>query len=96
MGEDQCSIEYEMPRKCQKCRLERCLAQGMRKDLLMTDEQKEQRRKRLEDNRNLTIQRSSTTDQPIPSTFDEIDRVCFHPRSIDFILSFSLIVIDGS
>ena len=97
MGGDQCGIEYTLPRKCQKCRLERCLTEGMKKEFLMTEEQKQKRQKRLEDIRKITSQRSSTTqssilsniESPVP-TVDYIDRVSVFIelfRSIEWIFS---------
>ena len=106
MGENQCSIEYKMPRKCQKCRLEQCLTQGMRKDFLLTEEQKEQRRKHLEDNRNNTLQRLSTIQSsndpqtttnidPISPSLDEIDRVDSHISLQSFDRPLFCLVING-
>ncbi len=84
-------MTYGIRRKCPKCRLERCLAAGMRKDFILSDEEKERRKKRLEENRNETSQRFSTHEsintssilqsasnyESIPTTTDEIDRVSF-------------------
>ena len=75
-----------MRRKCPKCRLERCLAAGMRKDFILSDEEIQRRRRRLEENRNLTSQRLSISESTIQSVSnseslsspsDEIDRVSF-------------------
>ena len=87
MGEDQCSVEHSMSRKCQKCRLKRCLEMGMRKDFLLSEETKQKRRKRTEENQKITTTRLTTAEvTPNPPSvsplFDEIDRVssywCFH------------------
>ena len=89
-GQDQCLIEHKVPRKCQKCRLERCFTAGMRKDFIQTNEENEKRRKHLEENRKLTSQRLSTLESPTSSNLpqttsnlvssspksNEIDRVC--------------------
>lgn len=78
-----------MRRKCPKCRLERCFAMGMNKDFIVSNEEKERRRKRLEENRNRVLQSSmtsnstsstsilqpSSTINPIPTKIDEIDQV---------------------
>ncbi|CAF1593550.1 unnamed protein product [Rotaria sp. Silwood1] len=88
-GEGQCSISYEMRRKCQRCRLNRCFTMGMRKDFILSDEEKERRKKRLEENRNISSKRSSTSDsnnslsstsissnsQSFSQTFDDIDHL---------------------
>lgn len=78
-GRGQCPVGHGVRRKCQKCRLERCLIVGMRKDFLQTDEEKQRRQQRLEENRNLTSKRISISDssnpQSSPTTLDEIDQV---------------------
>ncbi|CAF5058402.1 unnamed protein product, partial [Rotaria sp. Silwood1] len=40
----QCIIDYKISRKYYRCRLERCFAMGMRKDLLLTQEEIQQRK----------------------------------------------------
>lgn len=56
--------------------MERCFALGMRKELLQTDEQKQKRRKCLEENRTLTSQRLQTSDiqskTPSPNCIDHV------------------------
>lgn len=86
MGKDQCSVEYSMPRKCQKCRLKRCLEMGMRKDFLLSEETKQKRRKHAEKTRKITttttrLTTSEMTPNPpsISPILDEIDRVCSSP-----------------
>ncbi|CAF2789421.1 unnamed protein product [Rotaria sp. Silwood2] len=88
-GQGQCSITYEIRRKCQRCRLNRCFSMGMRKDFILSDQEKERRKKRLEENRNISSKRSSTSDtknslssnnilsnsQYFSQTFDEIDQL---------------------
>jgi hypothetical protein len=63
----------------------------MRKNLILSEEQKQERKKRLEENRNITSQRLSTSEltnslsithsaskfEPLSLTSDEIDRVSF-------------------
>ncbi|CAF3783673.1 unnamed protein product [Rotaria sp. Silwood1] len=84
----QCVIDYLISRKCFRCRLERCFAMGMRKDLILNQEQI-QRRKDSGRNRNISSKRSSTIEltnslstsnskpnsESILLTFDEIDRL---------------------
>ncbi len=43
-----------MRRKCPRCRLERCFAMGMRKDFIRSEEEKQRRKKRPEEIRNLS------------------------------------------
>ncbi|UJR24841.1 hypothetical protein I4U23_006210 [Adineta vaga] len=48
-----CIIRYDVQQKCQRCRLLKCLEFGMRKDLILTPEEKLNRQNRLEENRRL-------------------------------------------
>lgn len=48
---EQCEITAVTRRFCQKCRLEKCFAIGMRKDYIMTEEDKLQKRQKIEQNR---------------------------------------------
>ena len=71
-GNGQCSVNHGAPHRCRKCRLERCFTMGMRKDFILSDEQKQRRKQRLELNRNLATRVSATT-----PTADEIDQMRF-------------------
>jgi hypothetical protein len=56
---------------------------GMRKDFIQSEQDKQQRKLRLEENRNITAKRSSTsnrlsTSESLSPSFDEIDRVSFY------------------
>ncbi|CAF1097448.1 unnamed protein product, partial [Didymodactylos carnosus] len=59
MNHNQCVIDYKISRKCYRCRLERCLAMGMRKDLILNQEEI-QRRKDSGRNRSTSSKHSST------------------------------------
>ncbi len=90
-GQGQCSVVHGSRRKCQKCRLDRCFSMGMRKDFIISEEEKQRRRECLEENRMITSQRLSTSESPNSSsnlqavvnieslspTLDEIDSVSF-------------------
>ena len=61
----------------------------MRKDFLQTDEEKQRRQQRLDENRSSTLQRISTSSssnlQSSPPNLDHIDQVCsFNSLSILF------------
>jgi hypothetical protein len=91
-GHGQCSVAYSTRRKCQRCRLDRCFAMGMRKDFIRSEEEKQRRKTRLEENRSITTTRLSTSEStnslspPNPllnsdclsEAFEEIDRVSFY------------------
>ncbi|CAF1151170.1 unnamed protein product [Adineta ricciae] len=63
----QCPVGYEMRRKCARCRLDKCLRMGMRRDSILTEEQKQEKRKQLEENRCLAINNST-----LPETLSNI------------------------
>lgn len=46
-----CEITVVTRRFCQKCRLEKCLAIGMVKEFIMSDEDKAEKRRKIEENR---------------------------------------------
>ncbi|KAF5284694.1 hypothetical protein FQR65_LT13447 [Abscondita terminalis] len=48
---EQCDITTVTRRFCQRCRLEKCFSIGMRKDYIMSDEDKELKRQKIEENR---------------------------------------------
>lgn len=48
---NQCEITTITRRFCQKCRLDKCIAIGMCKDLIMTEEDKVAKRKKIQENR---------------------------------------------
>nr|QXL99752.1 nuclear hormone receptor HR96 [Tribolium castaneum] len=48
---DQCEITTITRRFCQKCRLDKCFAIGMCKDLIMSEEDKHLKRQKIEENR---------------------------------------------
>lgn len=48
---EQCEITTVTRRFCQKCRLEKCFNIGMRKDYIMSEEDKVLKRKKIEENR---------------------------------------------
>lgn len=68
-GEHHCSVDYQTRRKCTRCRLEKCFSVGMKKEFILTDEQK-QRRKKIEPQ---SISKMSTESNQICK---EIDRNC--------------------
>ena len=71
-------MDRSVRRKCQRCRLERCFKMGMRKEFLLSDEEKQRRRKRLEQSRHPSekspplVNGSSFSFEPL----DDVDQVC--------------------
>ncbi|CAF1078475.1 unnamed protein product [Adineta steineri] len=85
--QNQCLVTRDVRRKCQRCRLARCFAVGMRRDFILSEEEKQQRKQRLQENRNISLKRSSTSDSSSLSpevspnseshteSLDDIDRI---------------------
>ncbi|XP_075210232.1 nuclear hormone receptor HR96 [Lycorma delicatula] len=48
---NQCEITSVTRRFCQRCRLEKCFSVGMKKELIMSEEDKEKKRRKIEANR---------------------------------------------
>jgi ribosomal protein L37E len=48
---DNCDINIVSRRFCQKCRLAKCFKVGMKKEWIMTDEARQEKKKRIQDNR---------------------------------------------
>lgn len=46
-----CMINFETRKKCKKCRIMKCFNSGMRRDWIMTDVEREEKRKKIEENR---------------------------------------------
>jgi len=62
-NEIRCSIRSEMKQKCPRCRLLKCFQSGMRKDYILTAEEKHSKKQRLEENRRLrSIVQNSSND----------------------------------
>ncbi|UJR08026.1 hypothetical protein I4U23_012303 [Adineta vaga] len=87
-GQGQCSVGNEVRRKCTRCRLNKCLAMGMRRDFVMSEEQKQERRKKMEENQTMTMNSSSNPDQQT-ETLDEIDQLLMNINESDENLLFN-------
>ncbi|CAF0954906.1 unnamed protein product [Rotaria sordida] len=59
-----CEITHETRRRCKSCRLKKCFAVGMRKEWILTEEEKLHKKHRIEENRRL---RASNTNYHISS-----------------------------
>ncbi|MPC51763.1 Nuclear hormone receptor family member nhr-48 [Portunus trituberculatus] len=47
----QCRVDQVTRRFCQKCRLRKCLEIGMKKEWIMTEEEKRRKKQKIEENR---------------------------------------------
>jgi hypothetical protein len=66
---------------------------GMKKDFILSEEEKQRRKKRLDENRNLASQRL-TNSESISQAMDEIDPVSFYTKK-KFSLLFFFSEING-
>lgn len=60
--EEKCKMDVSNRRFCKRCRLRKCFEIGMRKEYILTDEEKMRKRQRIEENR----QRTTTGGKQIP------------------------------
>ncbi|CAF0725812.1 unnamed protein product [Adineta steineri] len=60
-----CDITLETRRRCKSCRLKKCFAVGMRKEWILTEEEKLNKKRRIEENRRLRL--VNNTDEPLSS-----------------------------
>ena len=60
-GNHQCSLSYLIRRKCTRCRLERCFTVGMKKEFILTEEEKQNRKKRSDQNQMNSSNKSQLT-----------------------------------
>ncbi|CAF0726710.1 unnamed protein product [Adineta ricciae] len=55
-----CDITLETRRRCKSCRLKKCFAVGMRKEWILTEEEKLNKKRRIEENRRLRMTNDET------------------------------------
>uniref|UniRef100_A0A0B7AI33 Uncharacterized protein n=2 Tax=Arion vulgaris TaxID=1028688 RepID=A0A0B7AI33_9EUPU len=66
--EEKCKMDVSNRRFCKRCRLRKCFEIGMRKEYILTDEEKMRKRQRIEENR------QKTTGRQPECKFREVDR----------------------
>ncbi|XP_045607799.2 nuclear hormone receptor HR96 isoform X2 [Procambarus clarkii] len=66
--EDRCKVNQITRRFCQKCRLRKCFEIGMKKEWIMTDEEKQRKKQKIEENRARKIGDALSDDENIKST----------------------------
>ncbi|CAF2216039.1 unnamed protein product [Rotaria magnacalcarata] len=52
-GNGHCDVRFNQNRRCKKCRLEECFKAGMRKEWILTEIEKQEKRMKIEQNRHL-------------------------------------------
>ncbi|CAG2165733.1 unnamed protein product [Oppiella nova] len=80
---DNCDINVLNRKFCQKCRLNKCFSVGMRKDWILNEEEKELRRKKIQENK---IKRLNTTKQTERTV---------SPESVEEFMLYSTINFDS-
>ncbi|CAF1343840.1 unnamed protein product [Adineta steineri] len=77
---NRCKIRYDMKQKCQHCRLLKCFESGMRKDHLITREEKLRKKQLIEENRRLRSKQNhikcKLDNVSVICTLTDIDRLC--------------------
>ncbi|CAF3726167.1 unnamed protein product [Rotaria sp. Silwood1] len=83
-GNGNCNISFDQRKRCKKCRLDKCLQTGMRKEWILTDKEKQEKRIKIEQNRRLKqihdndnehqqqITRRSKTDSELSTDFQNV------------------------
>jgi len=62
-GNGHCEVTVEKRKRCKRCRLDKCFKMGMRKEWILSDEEKRRKRSQIEDNRRRKRQ-SEGTEEP--------------------------------
>ncbi|CAF1257424.1 unnamed protein product [Adineta steineri] len=50
-GNGHCEVTVEKRKRCKKCRLDKCLSMGMRKEWILSEEEKRRKRSKIQENR---------------------------------------------
>ncbi|CAF0834531.1 unnamed protein product [Adineta ricciae] len=85
-GTNDCMITLDTRKRCKYCRLKKCFDKGLRKDWIMSEEEKRTKKQKIEDNRRLRamsiLSQSASSlsvapdDQMLPSTLNRSDDSC--------------------
>ncbi|XP_063541746.1 nuclear hormone receptor HR96 [Cydia strobilella] len=88
-----CDITVITRRFCQKCRLEKCLAIGMVKEFIMSDEDKAEKRRKIEENRAKKRQRDPDEDITSTKNFKRDDDVTntFTPQTQESVIQYDVL-----
>ncbi|XP_063389285.1 nuclear hormone receptor HR96 [Cydia fagiglandana] len=87
-----CDITVITRRFCQKCRLEKCLAIGMVKEFIMSDEDKAEKRRKIEENRAKKRQRDPDEDITSSKNFKRDDDVRnFTPQIQESVIQYDVL-----
>lgn len=82
---ERCSITTITRRFCQKCRLDKCFSIGMRKDYIMTDEDKELKRQKIQENK----AKRRTNSKGFKQGFKKIKRETYKEDAVQYIETYN-------
>ncbi|CAF3920313.1 unnamed protein product, partial [Rotaria sp. Silwood1] len=91
-GTDDCIISLDTRKRCNACRLKKCFNKGLRKEWIMSEEEKRTKKQKIEDNRRLramsqNLTMFSITPSTSPSIVPETEPFNF---SIEYQKRFSI------
>jgi len=66
-GNGHCEVTVEKRKRCKKCRLDKCFRMGMRKEWILSDEEKQRKRCQIEENRRRKRQHEDTEESRRPT-----------------------------
>ncbi|UJR22701.1 hypothetical protein I4U23_025737 [Adineta vaga] len=64
--DNHCNTRFDEKKRCKKCRLAKCFVAGMRKEWILTETEKESKRRRIEENRRLREYQEFEKNEIIP------------------------------
>ncbi|CAF0980900.1 unnamed protein product [Rotaria sp. Silwood1] len=79
-----CDITLESRRRCSACRLIKCLNNGMKRDRLLTSEQKAAKRRKIEENRTLTLKTNENHHNLISEIYQEKSQLSSSLPIVDY------------
>lgn len=80
--DEKCQMDTSNRRFCKRCRLKKCLQVGMKKEYILTDEEKATKRRRIEENRHL--KKMTVTTNSSSSSSSMIDAIGTAATAIPF------------
>ncbi|CAG2109040.1 unnamed protein product [Medioppia subpectinata] len=76
---EKCEINLETRTVCRKCRLKKCFAIGMRKEWILNDEEKEVRKRKIQNNRHKRVSNNHNNECRIVDKIDESTNSSYTP-----------------
>jgi hypothetical protein len=86
-----CDITLETRRRCKSCRLKKCFAVGMRKEWILTEEEKLNKKRRIEENRRLRLTNNNDIKDSTDKSNLDLQSIVLDKNQISTIKSASSI-----